>query len=137
MPGGVRGGSVLVTAVLWTLTRWQSQGRGVWRLRSAPRVGGDQINCASCEHCGGSALGYPIHVLRGLEYLRTAGVEPDDRVAEAIGVVEGNRDPDGRWPLQDVHAGDAHFQMEEGEGTPSRWNTLRAMRVLHWFAQGG
>jgi hypothetical protein len=80
---------------------------------------------------------YFYDVLRGLEYLRLAGVEPDARVAEAIGVVEGHRDPDGRWPLQNVHEGDAHFQMDDGEGRPSRWNTLRAMRVLRWFAHGG
>lgn len=77
---------------------------------------------------------YHYDVLRALEYLRDAGVEPDERVAEAIGVVEGKRDPDGRWPLGDVHAGEAHFQMEDGEGMPSRWNTLRALRVLDWFA---
>jgi hypothetical protein len=76
-------------------------------------------------------------VLRGLDYLRDAGVEPGERVAEAIRVVQGNRDPDGRWPLQNVHEGEAHFQMDEGEGKPSRWNTLRAMRVLDWFAWGG
>jgi hypothetical protein len=76
-------------------------------------------------------------VLRGLDHLRAAGVTPDERVAEAIGVVEGNRDGDGRWPLQNVHEGEAHFQMEDGEGTPSRWNTLRALRVLRWFAQSG
>ncbi len=79
---------------------------------------------------------YFYDVLRGLEYLRDAGVEPDERVAEAIRVVEGNRDPDGRWPLQNIHEGEAHFQMEDGEGTPSRWNTLRATRVLDWFARG-
>jgi hypothetical protein len=78
---------------------------------------------------------YFYDVLRGLEYLRSAGLKPEERVAEAIGVVEGNRDPDGRWPLQNVHEGDTHFQMEEGEGKPSRWNTLRAMRVLDWFAR--
>jgi hypothetical protein len=72
-------------------------------------------------------------VLRGLDYLREANVEPDERMAEAIGIVEGNRDPDGRWPLQNVHAGEAHFQMEDREGQPSRWNTLRALRVLDWF----
>jgi hypothetical protein len=79
---------------------------------------------------------YHYDVLRGLEYLRAAGAEPDERVAEAIGVVEGNRDADGRWPLQNIRAGQAHVQMEGGQGTPSRWNTLRAMRVLRWFAQG-
>jgi hypothetical protein len=76
-------------------------------------------------------------VLRGLEYLRDAGVKPDERIAEAISVVEGNRDPDGRWPLQNIHEGEAHFEMDDGEGKPSRWNTLRAMRVLDWFAHGG
>ena len=76
-------------------------------------------------------------VLRGLDYLRDAEVEPDERVAEAIGVVEGDRDPDGRWPLQNVYAGEAHFEMEDGEGKPSRWNTLRAQRVLDWFGEGG
>ncbi len=79
---------------------------------------------------------YHYDVLRGLDYLRGAEGRPDERVAEAIAVVEGNRDPDGRWPLQHVHDGEAHFQMEEGEGRPSRWNTLRAMRVLDWFARG-
>ena len=76
-------------------------------------------------------------VLRGLDYLRDAEVKPDDRIAEAIGVVEDERDPDGRWPLQNVHAGETHVQMEDDEGEPSRWNTLRALRVLDWFAQSG
>ena len=77
---------------------------------------------------------YHYDVLRGLEYLRDAEVKPEERVAEAIRVVMGNRDPDGRWPLQNVHDGEAHFEMDDGEENPSRWNTLRAMRVLQWFA---
>ena len=72
-------------------------------------------------------------VLRGLDYLRDAGLAPDDRIAEAIEVVGGNRDPSGSWPLQNVHPGAAHFQLEDGEGQPSRFNTLRAMRVLGWL----
>ncbi len=72
-------------------------------------------------------------VLRGLDYLRDAGVVPDDRIAEAISIVERNREPDGRWPLQNVHDGAMHFEMEDGDGRPSRWNTLRAMRVLRWW----
>jgi len=80
---------------------------------------------------------YFYDVLRGIEYLRSAGLKPDERVAEAITLVERNRHPDGRWPLQNVHEGEAHFQMDDGEGKPSRWNTLRAVRVLDWFAQGG
>jgi hypothetical protein len=80
---------------------------------------------------------YHYDVLRGLEYLRDGGVKPAERVAEAIAIVEGNRDPDGRWPLQNVHKGDALFDMDDGQGQPSHWNTLRALRVLDWFAQGG
>ena len=50
--------------------------------------------------------------------------------------VAGNRDGEGRWPVQDVHKGESHVQMDGGEGQPSRWNTLRAMRVLEWFGRG-
>ena len=71
-------------------------------------------------------------VLRGLDYLRTAAAEPDERCAEALDLVESKRDPDGRWPLENTHPGRVHFDMEEGDGKPSRWNTLRAMRVLAW-----
>ena len=80
---------------------------------------------------------YFYDILRGLDYLRDAGDKPDERVAEAIEAVEGNRDPDGRWPLQNVLRGESHFEMEDGEGEPSRWNTLRALRVLDWFGRGG
>ena len=75
-------------------------------------------------------------VLRALDYLRDAGVKPDERIAEAIGVVDGNRHADGRWPLQNVHEGATYFEMEDGEGQPSRWITLSALRVLDWFARG-
>src|SRR4051812_13288804 len=71
-------------------------------------------------------------ILWGLDYLRRAGVEPDARVAEAIDLIANKRDPVGRWPLENPHAGRTHIEMEEGAGTPSRWNTLRAMRVLRW-----
>ncbi len=73
-------------------------------------------------------------VLWGLDYLRRAGVEPDQRVAEAIDLVEKKRDGDGRWPLENPHAGEAHFDMEDGAGKPSRRNTLRALRVLDWYS---
>ena len=75
-------------------------------------------------------------VLRGLDYLRAAGIEPDERTTEAIAVLEGNRDPDGRWPLQVDHKGESYIQLDDGEGQPSRWVTLRAMRVLEWAGRG-
>jgi hypothetical protein len=73
-------------------------------------------------------------VLRALEYLRSAGVTPDERVAEAIDLVTSKRDGDGRWPLGTRHSGVMPVEMDEGEGQPSRWNTLRALRVLDWYA---
>jgi len=72
-------------------------------------------------------------VLRGLEYLRSAGVTPDDRIAEAIDLVASKRDKDGRWPLENQYPGKMLVEIEEGEGRPSRWNTLRALRVLDWY----
>jgi len=74
-------------------------------------------------------------LLRGLDYLRAAGAIADERVAEAIDLVESRRDADGRWPLENPHPGRLHFAMDEGEGRPSRWNTLRAMRVLRGHHQ--
>lgn len=76
-------------------------------------------------------------VLRGLDYLRSADVEPDDRIAEGIEVVEKNRGGDDRWPLQNSYPGQVHFDMDEGEDKPSRWNTLRALRVLNWAGHSG
>lgn len=76
-------------------------------------------------------------VLRGLEYLRQAGVAPDARVGEAIALVASKRDGDGRWPLDVRYAGRMPVEIDEGEGRPSRWNTLRALRVLRWYEQAG
>ena len=73
-------------------------------------------------------------MLRGLEYLRRAGVAPDERVAEAIDLVASKRDDDGRWPLETQHPGKMPAETDEGAGRPSRWNTLRALRVLDWYA---
>jgi hypothetical protein len=73
-------------------------------------------------------------VLRGLEYLRRAGAGPDERAAEAIDLVESKCDGDGRWPLENQHPGTMPVEMNEGEGLPSRWNTLRALRVLDWYS---
>jgi hypothetical protein len=73
-------------------------------------------------------------VLRALEYLRRAGATPDERLAEAIELVESKRDADGRWPLEHQHPGTMAVEVDEGEGRPSRWNTLRALRVLEWYS---
>jgi hypothetical protein len=72
-------------------------------------------------------------VLRGLDYLRSAGVTPDERVTEAIELVSSKRNSDGRWPLETRYAGVMPVQIDDGEGRPSRWITLRALRVLRWY----
>ena len=79
---------------------------------------------------------YFYDILRGLDYLRDAATEPDDRVAEAVGILERKRDAAGRWPRERVHEGEIHFEVDDAERRPSRWNTLRALRVLDWFAAG-
>lgn len=71
-------------------------------------------------------------VLWGLDYMRRAGVKPDARTEEAIDLVAKKRDASGRWPLENTHPGPTHFDLEGRDGEPSRWNTLRAMRVLRW-----
>jgi hypothetical protein len=74
---------------------------------------------------------YHYDVLRALDHLRAAGVVPDKRMTEAIALAESKRDADGRWPVEHVHEDAVLIPMEE-EGMPSRWVTLRAMRVLRW-----
>lgn len=72
-------------------------------------------------------------VLRALDHFRAGGGEPDPRLAEAISVVRDKRQPNGAWLLENTHRGAVHFTLEDGDGAPSRWNTLRALRVLHWY----
>lgn len=75
-------------------------------------------------------------VLRGLEYLRAAGAAPDPRLADAIALVESKRDGDGVWRLDVQYAGTMPIATGDRVGEPSRWLTLRAMRVLEWFYSG-
>jgi len=81
-------------------------------------------------------LSYPSRwkydILRALEYFQLAGVKYDSRMDDAIQVLLKKRRSDGTWPLQAKHPGQVHFDMEK-TGKPSRWNTLRALRVLKHF----
>jgi hypothetical protein len=71
-------------------------------------------------------------VLRALDHFRSAAADPDPRMAEAVEVVRSKRQPDGRWLLDRIHPGRTYFDLED-VGAPSRWNTLRALRVLRWW----
>jgi hypothetical protein len=72
-------------------------------------------------------------VLRALDYFRRSGAAPELRMAEAMEVVRSKQQPDGRWLLDRIHPGRVHLEIEGGVGMPSRWNTLRALRVLAWY----
>jgi hypothetical protein len=75
---------------------------------------------------------YHYDVLRALDYFRAAGRRTDSRFGEAIAVLERARQPDGRWLLDHAYEGSLAFKFDETIGAPSRWNTLRALRVLRW-----
>lgn len=71
-------------------------------------------------------------ILRALDYFQAVKAPRDPRLAEAINLVANARDPEGRWPLQNTYKGKTYFELEP-VGGPSRWNTLRALRVLKWW----
>jgi len=85
-------------------------------------------------------LSYPVRwyydVLRGLDHLRLAD-RRDERLEEAVALLRSKADARGMFPYENQHQGPAWFEMEmEGEGFPSRWVTLRALRVLKWWDAG-
>lgn len=81
-------------------------------------------------------LAYPgrwrYDILRGLDYFQYAGCPWDERMSQAIDVLGKKRNKNGTWNVQAAHPGKVHFTLERA-GRPSRWNTLRAMRVLKHF----
>jgi hypothetical protein len=75
-------------------------------------------------------------VLYGLDYFRSAGGVRDPRLAEAVEHLRSKQQSDGTWLLENTHPGAEHVELEDGDGRPSRWNTLRALRVLRWYDSG-
>ena len=74
-------------------------------------------------------------ILRALDYFQAVNAPCDRRLAEAIDIVRSSRWEDGRWSLQHSHKGKTYFELER-PGAPSRWNSLRALRVLKWWDRG-
>jgi hypothetical protein len=100
--------------------------RGLFRRRSSGEVANPAfLNFAFPPR-------YHYDVLRALDYLRDAGTQPDARMDDALRVVEDRRQPDGRWLLDRAHTEALAFKFGESVGEPSRWVTLRALRVLRW-----
>ena len=81
-------------------------------------------------------VGFPYSwnydVVRVLDYFRTARPEPDERMTEALDIVESKRDAEGRWPLDYAYHDRLPVDLGEAEGQPSRWITLRGLRILRW-----
>ncbi len=77
-------------------------------------------------------LNWHYDVLRGLEYFRSAEVAPDKHMTEAIEIVNNSRNQDGTWNLGQKNLDPVEIELEDGPGKPSRWITLRALRVLDW-----
>ncbi|HEX7140096.1 MAG TPA: hypothetical protein VF219_19750, partial [Vicinamibacterales bacterium] len=73
-------------------------------------------------------------VLRALDYLRAAGVQPDARVEEAVAIVRERRQGDGRWRVDVRHRDTLYEEFAGPVGAPNRWITLHALRVLDWYA---
>lgn len=82
---------------------------------------------------------FPTHwhydVLRALDYFRSVGDAPDSRLDEPVNLLRSKQQRDGSWLLENTHSGKVHFALEDGDNRPSRWNTLRALRVLDWYDQ--
>jgi hypothetical protein len=105
--------------------------RGLFRRRSSGEVANAEfLNFAFPPR-------YHYDVLRALDYLRAAGAQPDARIADAVQVVASRQQADGRWLLDRTHDEALAFKFGELVGEPSRWNTLRALRVLRWYESGG
>lgn len=71
-------------------------------------------------------------ILRALDHFQTVNAPRDERLTEAVSIVQSSRQTDGRWLLENSYRGATHFELER-RGQPSRWNTLRALRVLKWW----
>ncbi len=71
-------------------------------------------------------------ILRAMDYFQYAGIEWDIRMKATINLLSKKRNKEGTWNMQAAHPGQVHFSMEKA-GKPSRWNTLRALRVLKYF----
>jgi hypothetical protein len=123
------GGSARVTAA-----RRRGEEYLLERKLTRRKSTGDIVNPAWLQ------FSFPVRwhydVLRALEYFRCAGGAPDPRMSEAIDLLLSKRQADGTWLLENTYPGRVHFALEDGDGRPSRWNTLRALRVLRWYEQG-
>jgi hypothetical protein len=147
LPYGATHASVHTTiSVLEGLRLWELQrGRNLRAVRAAQRRGREflLVHRLFRSHRTGAVikpiftrLSFPprwhYDILRALDWLRAADAPRDPRLADAIDLLREKRRPDGRWTLENRYRGKTWFQIERMRA-PSRWNTLRALRVLAWW----
>jgi hypothetical protein len=143
--GSVRSSFDSTINVLDGLLEFEAATGGSPAVREARRSGEEYLlerrlfrrkSTGEVVHDGYLEFAFPYYwhydVLRALDYFRRSGAGRDPRMQEAVELVRAKQQPDGRWLLDHVHPGRVHFDMEEA-GAPSRWNTLRALRVLAWW----
>ena len=132
-------------SVLEGLRHYEARGQKLRRICAAQRRGREFLLAHRLfrSHRTGSVIrpeflkfSFPprwhYDVLRALDYFQSVDAPRDERLTDAIDVVQSHRDADGRWPLQNRYPGTTYFELER-VGAPSRWNTLRALRVLKWW----
>ena len=149
-PDGATHASVHTTSVLEGLRLYElRRERDVRALRAAQRRGREFLLMHRLfrSHRTGEIIkpvftrfSFPprwhYDILRALDYFQAVNAPRDRRLAEAIGIVRSSQCEDGRWVLQHSHKGKTYFELER-LGAPSRWNTLRALRVLKWWDRDG
>ena len=132
--------------VIDALLRWERRTGGSAEVRRARRNGEEyllrrnlfrSLRTGEVVNPEWALFSYPprwhYDLLKATEYFARRGGTLIRGLAEAIERVRAKRRPDGRWLLENTHAGAVHFRFEGPDGTPSRWNTLRALRVLRWY----
>jgi len=146
-PSGATHASVHTTiSVLEGLRLYElHRGRAVGEVRAAQRRGREflLVHRLFRSHRTGeiikpvfTRLSFPprwhYDILRALDYFQAVNAPRDPRLTEAIDIIRGSQGKDGRWSLQHSYKGKTYFELER-LGAPSRWNTLRALRVLRWW----
>jgi hypothetical protein len=103
--------------------------RGLFRRLSTGAVADPRLTMLS------SPVRWFHDILRGLEHFRSVD-RRDPRLGQAVELLRGKADADGLWSLENRHEGPAWLDFGDNEGMPSRWVTLRALRVLRWWDAG-
>jgi hypothetical protein len=132
--------------VVDALLRWERHTDGSDEVREARRNGEEyllrrslfrSLRTGEVVNPQWLSFSYPprwhYDLLKAADYFASRGGMPDPRLAEAMDRIRAKRQPDGSWLLENTHPGTVYFRFEEPDGTPSRWNTLRALRVLRWY----